>query len=60
MYEVEEVCNHVLFVSHGKVLLEGDPRRLPAAHGKETLEDLFITIAREPLSLDPQRVASSK
>jgi ABC-2 type transport system ATP-binding protein len=60
MYEVEEVCDRVLFVSHGKVLLEGDPRRLPAAHGKETLEDLFITIAREPLSLDPQRVASSK
>ena len=25
MYEVEEVCDRVLFLSHGKILLEGDP-----------------------------------
>jgi len=29
MYEVEEVCDRVLFLSHGRILLEGDPRRLP-------------------------------
>ncbi len=52
MYEVEEVCDRVLFLSHGRILLEGDPRRLPGEHGKETLEDLFITVAREPLSLE--------
>ncbi len=51
MYEVEEVCDRVLFLSHGKILLEGDPRSLPAAHGKESLEELFITVAREPLTL---------
>jgi ABC-2 type transport system ATP-binding protein len=51
MYEVEDVCDRVLFLSRGKILLEGDPRALPAAHGKESLEDLFITVAREPLSL---------
>jgi ABC-2 type transport system ATP-binding protein len=51
MHEVEEVCDRVLFLSHGKILLEGDPRKLPAEHGKETLEDLFIAVAREPLSL---------
>jgi ABC-2 type transport system ATP-binding protein len=51
MYEVTEVCDRVLFLSHGKVLLEGDPRTLPAEHGKETLEDLFVTVAREPLTL---------
>ena len=51
MYEVEEVCGRVLFLSHGKILLEGDPRALPREHGKETLEELFITVAREPLSL---------
>ena len=51
MYEVQEVCHRVLFVSHGKILLEGDPRTLPAEHGKQTLEELFITVAREPLSL---------
>ncbi len=52
MYEVEEVCDRVLFLSHGRILLEGNPRTLPRDHGKRTLEDLFVTIAREPLSLE--------
>lgn len=51
MYEVEEVCDRVLFLSHGKILLEGNPKTLPRDHGKETLEDLFVTVAREPLTL---------
>jgi len=52
MYEVQEVCDRVLFLSHGRILLEGDPKRLPAEHGKDTLEDLFVTVAREPLALE--------
>jgi ABC-2 type transport system ATP-binding protein len=52
MYEVEEVCDRVMFLSHGSILLEGNPRTLPREHGKETLEDLFVTVAREPLTLD--------
>jgi ABC-2 type transport system ATP-binding protein len=52
MYEVQEVCDRVLFLSHGKILLEGNPKTLPAEHGKETLEELFITVAREPLTLE--------
>jgi ABC-2 type transport system ATP-binding protein len=51
MYEVQEVCDRVLFLSRGRILLEGDPRTLPAEHGKQSLEDLFVTVAREPLSL---------
>ena len=51
MYEVEDVCDRVLFLSHGRILLEGDPKTLPAEHGKKTLEDLFVTVAREPLTL---------
>jgi ABC-2 type transport system ATP-binding protein len=50
MLEVEEVCDRVLFLSHGKILLEGDPKRLPHEHGAATLEELFIRIAREPLA----------
>ena len=50
MHEVTEVCDRVLFRSHGKILLEGDPASLPRTHGKETLEELFITVAREPLA----------
>ncbi len=52
MYEVEEVCDRVLFLSRGKILLEGDPKTLPREHGKETLEELFVTVAREPLTLE--------
>jgi len=50
MYEVEEVCDHALFMSRGRVLLQGDPRRLPAEHGVSSLEELFVQAAREPLS----------
>ena len=49
MYEVEDVCDRVLFLSRGRVLLEGDPRTLPREHGAESLEELFISLAREPL-----------
>jgi len=52
MYEVEEVCHRVLFLSHGRILLEGDPKKLPAEHGKSSLEELFIAVAREPLALE--------
>lgn len=51
MYELQEVCDRVLFLSKGRILLEGDPKALPAEHGKQTLEDLFIAVAREPLTL---------
>ncbi len=49
MYEVEDVCDRVLFLSHGRILLQGDPKTLPALHGKETLEELFITVANHPI-----------
>lgn len=52
MYEVEEVCDRVLFISSGKILLQGDPKTLPRRHGKKTLEELFIAVAREPLALE--------
>jgi ABC-2 type transport system ATP-binding protein len=52
MYEVQDVCHRVLFLSRGRILLEGDPKTLPTEHGKETLEDLFIAVAREPLTLE--------
>lgn len=52
MYEVEDVCSRVLFLSRGRILLEGDPKTLPHEHGKATLEELFISVAREPLTLE--------
>jgi ABC-2 type transport system ATP-binding protein len=49
MYEVAEVCHRVLFLAHGKVLLEGEPGRLIHEHGADTLEDLFVSVAHESL-----------
>ena len=46
MYEVEEVCDRVLFLAHGKQLLEGEPQKLKEQHGTRTLEELFLRVAR--------------
>jgi|SRR3989338_293926 len=54
MHEVEAVCDRVLFLSHGKILLEGNPKTLPREYGKANLEELFLTVAREPLSLSTE------
>ena len=55
MYEVEEVCHRVLFLSHGRILLEGDPKFLPRDHGAANLEDLFVRMANEQLHNGPMR-----
>jgi ABC-2 type transport system ATP-binding protein len=52
MQEIETVCDQVLFLSHGKILLRGNPKTLPSEHGKRNLEELFISVAREPLSFE--------
>jgi len=49
MYEVEAVCDRVLFLSHGRIVLEGDPRTLPNEHGVGNLDDLFVSVAQEAL-----------
>jgi len=49
MYEVAEVCDRVLFISRGRILLQGEPEALVKAHGASSLEDLFVTVANETL-----------
>ena len=49
MYEVAEVCHRVLFLSRGRILLQGEPAALIREHGEATLEDLFIAVAHERL-----------
>jgi ABC-2 type transport system ATP-binding protein len=48
MYEVAAVCHRMMLLSHGRILIEGDPKTLPSEHGAASLEDLFIELAREP------------
>ena len=52
MHEVADVCDRAIFMSRGLCLLEGDPKLLPGQHGKKSLDELFITVAREPLTLE--------
>jgi ABC-2 type transport system ATP-binding protein len=52
MYEVTDVCDRVLFLSHGKILLQGNPKTLPAEYGESNLEELFISIAHEKLEME--------
>jgi ABC-2 type transport system ATP-binding protein len=52
MYEVEAVCDRVLFLSRGRIVLEGDPKTLPGEHGAASLDDLFVAVAHEALRED--------
>jgi ABC-2 type transport system ATP-binding protein len=49
MVEVEAVCDRVLFLSHGRIVLEGDPKTLPNENGVASLDDLFVSVAQEAL-----------
>jgi len=55
MGEVEAVCDRILIISHGRVLLQGDPRVLPHEHGAASLEDLFVAVAHQSLHEDQAR-----
>jgi ABC-2 type transport system ATP-binding protein len=46
MLEVEGVCDRVMILAQGRIRLAGDPRTLAREHGKASLEDLFVEIAR--------------
>jgi ABC-2 type transport system ATP-binding protein len=47
MYEVEAVCDRVMFISGGRIVLTGDPKTLPGEHGAASLDDLFVAVAHE-------------
>ena len=42
MPEIEEICDRVLLLSGGKLLLDGNPRELGSQFGAKNLEDLFL------------------
>lgn len=56
MREIEDICDRVMFLSHGKIILQGNPKTLAKEYGKKDLEELFITIAREPLTLKENEI----
>ncbi len=46
MEEVEEICDRVIFIQHGRVKDEGAPADLVKKYGHEDLNDVFLAIAR--------------
>jgi len=46
MREIELVCDRVIFLSHGALVAEGTPREILERADSESLEKVFITIAR--------------
>ena len=47
MREIELMCDEVLFLSRGRVVTRGAPREVLARANSASLEDVFITIARD-------------
>jgi ABC-2 type transport system ATP-binding protein len=46
MTEVERLCDRVLIMKAGRIVDEGSPDSLIARHGRETMEEVFLDIAR--------------
>ncbi|MNL85949.1 hypothetical protein D3C87_2144530 [compost metagenome] len=46
MREMEEMCDRIIFLHQGRILLTGTPQELVTAQGAEDLEALFLAIAR--------------
>ena len=47
MLEIEEICDRVIFLHHGRKMAEGSPREVIARFNEQTLEQVFIRIARD-------------
>jgi ABC-2 type transport system ATP-binding protein len=46
MMEVERLCERVIMMKRGSIVDDDAPERLLARYGRETLEDVFLDIAR--------------
>ncbi|HLW91189.1 MAG TPA: ABC transporter ATP-binding protein, partial [Roseiarcus sp.] len=46
MSEVERLCDRVIMLKAGRVVDDGSPPKLIAKYGRETLEEVFLDIAR--------------
>ncbi|HZB89902.1 MAG TPA: ABC transporter ATP-binding protein [Stellaceae bacterium] len=46
MGEVERLCSEVMMMRHGRIVDRGSPRALIERYGRDTLEEVFLDIAR--------------
>mgnify|MGYP003338479268 CR=1 FL=1 len=45
MREVELLCDHIILMSHGRLIEEGSPKELKNRHGQKSLEDVFLALS---------------
>lgn len=50
MREIEEVSDRVIFLSVGQIVVCDTPENLKSRFGREDLEEIFVSIAKERLS----------
>jgi ABC-2 type transport system ATP-binding protein len=52
MREIEEVSDRIIFLSRGQIVACDTPGNLKKRFGQQDLEEVFVNIAKEPLSRD--------
>ena len=52
MREVERLCDNVVMMKKGKIVDEGSCKELIAKHGRDSLEETFLKIARSKSELE--------
>jgi ABC-2 type transport system ATP-binding protein len=50
MREIEIVSDRIVFLSRGQIIADATPQTLKKRFGQEDLEEIFITIAKKPIS----------
>jgi ABC-2 type transport system ATP-binding protein len=57
MNEVERLCSEVMMMRTGRIVDRGSPRQLIERYGRDTLEQVFLDIARAGERFDPREAA---
>ncbi|HEV2547422.1 MAG TPA: ABC transporter ATP-binding protein [Stellaceae bacterium] len=57
MNEVERLCSDVMMMRKGRIVDRGSPRQLIERYGRDTLEQVFLDIARAGERFDPREAA---
>jgi ABC-2 type transport system ATP-binding protein len=59
MQEVEELCDSVTFLARGSIVATGTPSEIRERAKMKSLEEVFVTIARDGELQDTQKVEES-
>jgi len=50
MREIEQVSDRIIFLSRGQIVADDSPENLKNSFGQEDLEEIFISIGKEPVN----------